>query len=171
MESWKMLKDVERCWKMLKDVERCWKMLKDVLKFGSQSEFHVSSMWVPCEFHVSSLSFRIASYKRPQPGAAGCRVPGAAGDVVPAASVLGRCWVVARPSGSWAPNREISWAKALRRSRSDGRNDESKILIRRINSILQLSSATSYQDRDLNSSRIRSDLRSVAMERHMTMNG
>ena len=55
-------------------------MLKDVLKFGSHSEFHVRS-W----------SFRIASYKRPQPGAAGCRVPGAAGDVVPAASVLGRC--------------------------------------------------------------------------------
>ena len=83
---------------------------------------------------MSSLSFRIASYKRPQPCAAGCRVPGAAGDVVPAASVLGRCWVVARPSGSWAPNREISWAKALRRSRSDDPNDESKRRIQDLNS-------------------------------------
>ena len=149
---------------VLKDVERCWKMSwnLDVLKFGSSK---VSSMWVPCEF----VEFQDRILQEAPAGC--CRVPGAAGDVVPAASVLGRCWVVARPSGSWAPNREISWAKALRRSRSDGRNDESKILIRRINSILQLSSATSYQDRDLNSSRIRSDLRSVAMERHMTMNG
>ena len=56
---------------------------------------------------MSSLSFRIASYKRPQRGAAGCRVPGAAGDVVLAASVLGRCWVGAGSlRGRAAPGRQ-----------------------------------------------------------------
>ena len=152
MESWKMLKDVERCPKI-------WK-----------------PKWVPCEFHVSSLSFRIASYKRPQPGAAGCRVlPGMW-------CQLHRCWVGAGSlRGRAAPGRQTGkshgpkpWGGADPTIRMTNPRDESKILIRRINSIysiLQLSTATSYQDRDLNSSRIRSDLRSVAMERHMTMNG